>query len=93
MLPYLISESVKLVHLLTIILEKFERFYLYTTVQEVLGRFEVSKDIYVRRFKQHAFDPLLSNKTTDYYHKVLYLKNYKAKVKMLYKLISIFYNV
>ena len=43
----------------------------YTTVQKVLGRFEVSKDVYVESFKNHVFDPLLSNKTTDYYHEIL----------------------
>ena len=52
----------------------------YTTVQKVLGRFEVSKDVYAKSVKKHAFDPLLSNKTTDCYHKILYLKMYKAKV-------------
>ena len=36
-----------------------------TTVQKMLGQLEVSKDVYVNSFKQHAFDPLLSNKTTD----------------------------
>ena len=30
----------------------------YTTVQKVLGRFEVSKDVYVKSFYKHAFDPL-----------------------------------
>ena len=62
---------------------------IYTTVQKVLGRFEVSKDVYVKSFQQHAFDPLLSNKTTDYYHEILYLKKYKGKVEVLHKLISI----
>ena len=62
----------------------------YTTVQKVLERFEVSKDVCVESFTQHAFDPLLSNKTTDYYHDILYLKKYKAKVEVLHKLISIF---
>ena len=27
----------------------------YTTVQKVLGRFEVSKDVYVNGFKKHTF--------------------------------------
>ena len=66
---------------------------MYTTVQKVLGRFEISKDVYVKSFKQHAFDPLLSNKTTDYYHEVLYLKKYKTKGEVLHKLISIFCKV
>ena len=52
--------------------------------------FEVSKDVYGKCVKQHAFDPLLSNKATDYYHEILYLKQYKAKVEVLHKLISIF---
>ena len=43
---------------------------MYTTVQKVLGRFEVSKDVYVKSFNKHAFDPLLSNRTTDYYHEI-----------------------
>ena len=30
--------------------------------------FKVSKDIYVKSFKQHAFDPILRNKTTGYFH-------------------------
>ena len=68
-------------------------FSSYTTVQNVLGRFQVSKDVYVKSFKQHAFDPLLSNKTTDYYHEILYLKKHNAKVEVLHKRISIFYNV
>ena len=43
---------------------------MYTTVQKVLGRFEVSKDVYVKSFKQHAVDPLLSKQKTDYYHEI-----------------------
>ena len=43
---------------------------LYAIVQKVLGRFEVSKDVYVKSVKKHAFDSLLSNRATDYYHGV-----------------------
>ena len=50
-------------------------------------------DVYVKNFEKHAFDPLLSNKKTDYYHEIFYLKKYKAKGEVLHKLISIFYNV
>ena len=59
----------------------------------MLGQFEVSKDVYVKSFEKHAFDPLLSNKTTDHYHDILYLKKYKAKDEVLHKLVSILYNV
>ena len=57
---------------------------MYTPVQKVLGRFEVSKDVYVKSFKKHAFDPLLSNRTTDYYHDIfirhcLYVKAFQLR--------------
>ena len=57
---------------------------MYTPVQKVLGRFEVSKDVYVKSFKKHAFDPLLSNRTTDYYHDIfirhcLYFKAFQLR--------------
>ena len=61
------------------------RFEEYTTVQKVLGRFEVSKDVYIKNFKkQHAFDPLLSNRTKDYYHEIfirhcLYFKAFQLR--------------
>ena len=64
-----------------------------TTVQKVQGRFEISKDVYIKSFNQHAFDPHLSNKTTNNYQEILYFKKYKAEVEVLHKLISIFYNV
>ena len=69
-------------HLLTVaslnvvFLDDFYSFYMsticqrYITIHKVLGRFEVSKDVYVKSLKKHAFDPLLSNRTTDYYHEI-----------------------
>ena len=40
----------------------------YTTVKKVFARFQVSKYVYVKGFKQHAFDPILLNRTTGYCH-------------------------
>ena len=59
----------------------------------MLGGLEVSKDVYAKSGNQHAFDPHLSNKITDYYHEILCHKKYKAKVEVLHKIISIFCNV
>ena len=39
---------------------------MYSTVQKVLGRFDVSKYIYVQSFKQHAFDSILLNRATSF---------------------------
>ena len=40
----------------------------YTTVKKVFARFQVSKYVYAKRFKQHPFDPILLNRTTGYCH-------------------------
>ena len=44
--------------------------YNYTTVQKVLVHFKVLMAVYVKSCILHAFDPIVLNKTTVYFHEI-----------------------